>query len=207
MSHVTGNSQYPGYKACIRQSAVQGRVQPPVASGWPFTENWNDLTLTSNLDCQSQSRIVGHSASGQSAAHCLLTIFWHLTSTQFHANWKLKCPRDQGMLEPPPLKLRAPYFVSPKNPSHKAETIKHAPTMSGLISSMLWISVEKHGMGILDCPDCLDSWNWWLMMIAYDLAQWNECKMAKAKRGQSTEELDFNESQVYQPSSRFKEVI
>lgn len=31
--------------------------------------------------------------------------------------------------------------------------------------------------------------------------------MAKAKRGQSTEEWDFNESQVYQPSSRFKDVI
>lgn len=64
---------------------------------------------------------------------------------------------------------------------------------------------EKHGMGILDVwiVLILDI----LMMIAFDLAQWNKCKMAKAKRGQSTEEWDFNESQVYQPSSRFKEVI
>lgn len=31
--------------------------------------------------------------------------------------------------------------------------------------------------------------------------------MAKAKRSQSTEEWDFNESQVYQPRSGFKEVI
>ncbi len=46
LSHVTGNSQYLGYKACIRQSAVQGRVQPPVASGWLFTENWNDKTAS-----------------------------------------------------------------------------------------------------------------------------------------------------------------
>lgn len=29
LSHVTGNSQSLGYKACIRQSAVQGRVQRP----------------------------------------------------------------------------------------------------------------------------------------------------------------------------------